>query len=156
MAQAQHYFDKVPVLVEIALVVFMAWMVAGWLMPSQQQAVDESNAPQAMVMTLPNLADLVAVPLFGTLSKQVVAQAPVKAAPKPVVQSPLKLKLLGTVMAGDDSVAISGWVTLDPRSYFLLVTPFRRAPRWRRWSLKPSLLIIMVEWSASVCKRAPL
>jgi len=105
LAQIHYYFAKAPMLAEAALVVMMAWMIAGWLMPTEQwEDLDGSKQSQAAVMTLPALADLLAVPLFGKLAPQVKPQA--KAQPKPVVQSPLNVKLLGTVVAGDASAAI--------------------------------------------------
>jgi len=57
-------------------------------------------------MTLPALTDLLAVPLFGQLPAQDMPKSQTKVQPKTVVQSPLNIKLLGTVVAGDDSAAI--------------------------------------------------
>jgi len=104
----QYYLDRLPVLVEVSLVVLMAWLVAGWLLPAGQQQAVQSQTADSAVIALPELADLVAVPLFGKLVETAVKETPqpVKAQPRPVVQVPLNLKLLGTVLAGHDSVAI--------------------------------------------------
>ncbi len=62
-------------------------------------------------VALPDLAELLAVPLFGKpapIAKP--AAKPVAQAVKPVVVSRLKIKLLGTVVAGDNSAAI---ISLD-------------------------------------------
>ena len=107
MAHIQGFIGKVPMLTEIAIVVVMAWMVAGMLMPAEQiSAIDKPQQSLSSVMTLPALTDLLAVPLFGQLPAQDMPKSQTKVQPKTVVQSPLNIKLLGTVVAGDDSAAI--------------------------------------------------
>lgn len=106
MAQIQYNVGRLPMLSEFVLVVLMAWMVAGWLLPQHQPEQPlQPQAPQAAVVTLPDMAEMVAVPLFGTpvLKKEMVKPV---SAPAPVVRSPLQIFLLGTVVAGEASAAI--------------------------------------------------
>jgi len=105
LAQTQYYFAKMPLLVEISLVVIMAWMIAGWLLPEQQrEGMNKAQAPHGVAMTLPDMAALLAAPLFGKLPDR-TNQAK-KPKPVPVIRSRMAVKLLGTVVAGKDSAAI--------------------------------------------------
>jgi len=105
----QHLLFKAPMLVEMALVVAMAWIVADWLQPVEQKVGEGAGVAvlqPSLVLPLPNVADLVAVPLFGALPVQVKQLPKARPAPKPVVQSPLQVTLLGTVVAGAGSAAV--------------------------------------------------
>lgn len=99
--------------VEIILVLLAAWIIAGLfhggspISLSQQATVDASNTDVTAVALDTSLIRTVS--LFGELQVEetpTVTEAPVVA--KPVVSAvpPLQLKLLGTVVAGDHSVAI--------------------------------------------------
>jgi len=110
MLMRMPYFPgKIPLLSELAIAVLLAWMVAGWVMPDQTpvaaRAPDEIKAAKAV---LPDLADLVSVPLFGKfVVKPVSKPKPVaRQAIQPAAPSRLNIKLLGTVVAGENSAAI--------------------------------------------------
>jgi len=107
MTHALPALKRLPLLSELILVVLLAWMLVGWLLPEQQS--NHSNAININTTaphTLPNLNNMLGVTLFGqapqTVKPIVSAPLPVKAAAIP----PLKLKLLGTVVANDHSAAI--------------------------------------------------
>ena len=64
-----NVFGKMPVLTEFGLIVLLAWMVSGWLLPGEdkmQPAAIMQNTKVSAV-ALPDLAELLAVPLFGNL-----------------------------------------------------------------------------------------
>ncbi len=98
---------RLPLLSELVLVVLLAWMVVGWLLPEQQNKHSNTiNTTTTVARSLPSLNSMIAVTLFGQapLTPKPIASAalPVKAVAMPM----LKLKLLGTVVAGDHSAAI--------------------------------------------------
>ncbi|TLS67305.1 hypothetical protein FEF65_07710 [Mariprofundus erugo] len=106
MAQMQNYVGRLTMPTELVLVVIMAWMVAGWLMPAPQpEQILQSQAQQPVAVALPDMAAMMAIPLFGTpvVKKEMAKPVAVSA---PVVRSPLQISLLGTVVAGDASAAI--------------------------------------------------
>ena len=84
----------------------LAWVVSGWLLPSDELKPFGSfqNTRQATT-TLPDITGLLTVPLFGKI-QQIQSPKPVAKKPKPVVVSRLNIKLLGTIVAGENSAAI--------------------------------------------------
>ncbi len=99
---------KLPLLSELALIILLAWMVAGWLLPKEESSLSNMvENIEKTVVVLPDLNAMLAVKLFGQ-PPQIKAQpiAPTIARPKPVVLRPLTIKLLGTVVAGKSSAAI--------------------------------------------------
>lgn len=107
MMRLLHAPEKIPLLTEILLVAVLAWMVSGWLLPASTVKLS-GLAPTTGVSTvsLPNLAKLVTVPLFGKILTPARAIRPVAQQAKPVVISPLSIKLLGTVVAQEHGAAI--------------------------------------------------
>jgi len=109
MVAMQAWIGRLPSMLELALVVLAAWMVSGWLLPS-----DATNAPLSSPLQggqkseSVNIDSLIAVPLFGDAKSAAKPKAN-KAAP--VVQSRLNIKLLGTSVAGERSAAI---ITVGP------------------------------------------
>jgi len=100
-----HLPEHIPLLFELTLVALLAWVVSGWLLPSDElKPFGLSQNTRETTTTLPNITGLLTVPLFGKL--QVQATKPVAQKPKPVVMSRLNIKLLGTVVAGKNSAAI--------------------------------------------------
>lgn len=98
---------KLPLLSEIALLIGFGWLVSGWLMPEQQHTpLPAPNLASGAAASLPALAQLLSTPLFGKAATPDQTAKPGKAAPKPVVVAPLTIKLLGTVVANDDSAAV--------------------------------------------------
>jgi len=99
--------NRLPLLSELALVILLAWMVAGWLLPQPVTQISSTiENIEKSTAVLPDLQSMLAVKLFGQppqQAKPVVAVAPQA---KPVVKRPLTLKLLGTVVAGPNSAAI--------------------------------------------------
>ncbi|MDQ6955305.1 MAG: type II secretion system protein N [Mariprofundaceae bacterium] len=107
----QSWFVRMPRLIELLLVVMLAWVVSAWWMTSD-------NAPKTTPITdmteqsvFPDITmeEWAKVALFGEIISKPVVQKPVvkkPAAPKPVVVSRLNIKLLGTVVAGSRSAAV--------------------------------------------------
>ncbi len=114
--QPQWWLQRAPTVVEIVLVIALAWLVAGLLLPTEEatvadddttQTVDSAHQHQAVDLQL-----ILKQHLFGKpLPKPKVVAKPKPVAPPPpppVVKPPiqLKAKLVGTVVAGDHSVAM--------------------------------------------------
>ncbi len=105
MKQIMHLPENLPLLFELTLVAMLAWVVSGWLLPSNDlKPSGLSENTREATATLPDITRLLTVPLFGKL--QVRATKPVVQKPKPVVVSRLNIKLLGTIVAGENSAAI--------------------------------------------------
>jgi len=111
--QPQWWLQRTPMALEVALVVALAWLTAGVLMP-QNSAVVNSATEVAKVLdgkqhqTI-DLQLILDQHLFGTpLLKAKTSSKAVAAPPPPVVKAPINLnaKLVGTVVAGDHSVAL--------------------------------------------------
>ena len=114
--QPQWWLQRAPTVVEMVLVIALAWLVAGLLLPTEEatvadddttQTVDSAHQHQAVDLQL-----ILKQHLFGKpLPKPKVVAKPKPVAPPPpppVVKPPiqLKAKLVGTVVAGDHSVAM--------------------------------------------------
>lgn len=98
---------RLPLLSELVLVILLAWMVAGWLLPQQyRQQTNSMESIEIKRTVLPDLNNMLAVKLFGQPPQQARKVAVPTARPQPVVKRPLTLKLLGTVVAGKSSAAI--------------------------------------------------
>jgi general secretion pathway protein C len=116
-----HSPGRIPLLSEMGLLVLLAWMVSGWLLPGEKikssGLMQESAGPAAV---LPDLTGLLAIPLFGEAPVQVQPVKPVVKVAAPVVQSPLTLKLLGTIVAGEESAAIISISAGSDQSVFFI------------------------------------
>lgn len=88
-----------PWLVDLALVLALAWVVSGWMQRPALPSTAISKAASSKNVSI-DIAALAATPLFGEEKKAAVPK------PLPVVASTLNLKLVGTVVAGSDSAAI--------------------------------------------------
>jgi len=98
---------NLPLLSEVALIAALAWVVSGWLLPTGSPGTSALTPNIASQTTmLPDLAKLITVPLFGKINAQVQTTKPVVQAAKQIVVSPLKIKLLGTVVAEEHAAAI--------------------------------------------------
>ncbi|MDX8413533.1 MAG: type II secretion system protein GspC [Mariprofundales bacterium] len=114
IAQPQWWLQRVPMALEMVLVVALAWLVAGLLLPVGNDAGLSLDAMPEMVQKQENRqVDLQAIldqHLFGKpLAKpKVLPKAKPVAPPPPVTKVPINLnaKLVGTVMAGDHSLAM--------------------------------------------------
>ena len=92
-ARMTSLLAKAPLVLEAALVLLLLWIVGGWFMPeTKAQAGVAEEAANAVPAVLPDVAELVSVPLFGERPSE-PARAPQPA--KPAVQLPLNIKLLG-------------------------------------------------------------
>jgi len=104
MLVMQNIFMRLPVITELFIVTLAAWLVAVWLLPSEVEVVGVSNQmfakQEAASLDMKILLD---TPLFGEVAKKVVAPTPQV---KPIIASKLKIKLIGTVVAGDRSAAV--------------------------------------------------
>ena len=147
MAVTMHqWMDRVkyaPLLSELALVVLLAWIVAGWLLPSNTLKPAGLAAPMASVATLPRLTTMLAVPLFGVLKVDSKPAPKVVAKPAPVVLPPLTLKLLGTVVAGPNSAAIIAKRAGARQEVFFIAD-----------TIQPGVVLKSVEVAAIVVTRA--
>ncbi len=95
-----------PGLAEIAAVIAMAWMLAGWLAPAPDEAGGQVAADRADASASEaafDLARILNAHLFGKLERQA---APKPAAPPPPPPARLNARLLGTVVAGSHSAAV--------------------------------------------------
>jgi len=107
MQQLLRWPGNIPLISEVALVTALAWVVSGWLLPADSPASSSLiPAISKLGLTLPNVAKLTAVPLFGTIEQHNRPDKPVATVPKPVVVSPLQIKLLGTVVSETRAAAI--------------------------------------------------
>jgi len=106
-------------LVEMALVLTLAWMASLWLIPAQSpDSVPGSGPMQLQAAAKPDIDRLASSHLFG---KQAV-QAPAAAqSPAPVVAAPtqLNIRLMGTVVAGDRSSAVMRLGNGKEKVYFV-------------------------------------
>ena len=98
---------RLPLLAELCLLALLAWLLAGWLLPSAQDNPAGSQ-PQttsgAASLAQPALSELIAVPLFGKVTAPQSVPQPIRQ-PQPVLK-PLQIILIGTVMAGEHSAAV--------------------------------------------------
>lgn len=96
---------NIPMLSELILVTLFAWIVSGWfLQDSEFQPVEKSQNVKNIATVLPDISGLLAVPVFG--KREIRTPKPAAKKNIPVVQSRLNIKLLGTVVAGENSAAI--------------------------------------------------
>jgi len=106
MKQIMHLPENLPLLFELTLVAMLAWVVSGWLLPNDELTLSGlSQNTREATSTLSDITGLLTVPLFGKI-QQVQSPKPVAQKPKPVVVSSLNIKLLGTIVAGENSAAI--------------------------------------------------
>jgi len=121
MMRLLHAPGKIPLFSEVLLIAALAWMVSGWLLPAYAPKLD--GLPQntaGSANTLPNLASLAAVPLFGEIKARIQPVKPVAQTPKPVALSQLNIKLLGTVVAEEHAAAIIAIAAgREQRVYFI-------------------------------------
>ncbi len=107
MSHVASTLNRLPLLSELALVIPLAWMVAGWLLPQPDTQISNTiKSLEKAATLLPDLNTMLAVKLFGQPPQQAKPVAAVALQPKPLIKRPLTLKLLGTVVAGESSAAI--------------------------------------------------
>jgi len=93
-----------PRIAEAGVVLMMAWVVAGWLMGGTQAPVPSTGMGQrAGAAAVPSAEGIAVMPLFGDMAKEVAAAKP---APSVAAVPPVRLRLLGTMLAGAHSAAI--------------------------------------------------
>ncbi len=105
--RASRLWVWVPRWLEIGLVVLAAWLVSGWWTNSEHGALlsaqtNEQVHPVAQDVDINLLRQ---TPLFGQVASQQAVTQPQKE-DKPVVESRLNIKLIGTVVAGEKSAAM--------------------------------------------------
>ncbi len=90
---------------EAGIVLLAAWLVAGWLTGGALDQAVQGTVNPDVAMQAPDTEAIAAFPLFG---KQAVAPSISKPAAAPVAAAPtrLNIRLLGTVVAGDRSLAV--------------------------------------------------
>ncbi len=94
-----------PRAVEVAIVLFAAWIVAGWLTGSDSFPPAKKFQVHPSSTRVAEVSAIIAVPLFG---EQVAGPTSSKPVSMPVAAAPtqLNVRLLGTVMAGRRSSAV--------------------------------------------------
>ncbi len=121
MTLALPALKRLPLLSEFILVVLLAWLVAGWFLPEQEEPVSNNiNSIETAAQTLPDLNNMIATTLFGQAAKNIQPVAPVVQQKKAVALTPLTLKLLGTVVAGTHSAAIIALTPGGKQSAFFI------------------------------------
>lgn len=143
MQRLLRWPGNIPLFSELALVIALAWVVSGWLLPDVeptspmlQQAI--SNTSPA----LPDLQTLTAIHLFGTAAAHKQATKPAPPVAKPVTISPLHIKLLGTVVADTHAAAIIATAAgREQRAFFI------------GDSIQPGVVLKIVEADAIVVER---
>jgi len=121
MKQTMHLPENAPLLCELALIVMIAWVVSGWLLPTDMlKPFGTSQKTVATATTLPNITELLAVPLFGKVRSQIQPSKPVVQKPMTVLPSRLNIKLLGTVVAGKNSAAIIAVANKHEQRVFII------------------------------------
>lgn len=96
---------RLPRLAEIAMVVLLAWIVAGWLVPDDGGAPAPAESGKDAADFAWDVKRIADASLFGRLEAHKPKPAP--AAPKPPpAPARLDAKLLGTVVAGAHSAAV--------------------------------------------------
>ena len=122
MMNSGQLLMKMPKWVELALVVFAAWLIAGLFVSntSSPSYMVEKNEGTKVVETQYDETLLQKVNLFGEPRR--VASNPVAQQPKtaPVTVSRLNIKLIGTVVAGDKSAAMVTVGTSKKQAVFFL------------------------------------
>jgi len=93
---------KLPLVANLALLLLMAWVISSWFVSRDQLAPVQSRTTTISQQSMPALSELQGS-IFGKSGVQPYASKPVE---KKVVKSRLNIKLLGTVVAGDDSAAV--------------------------------------------------
>ncbi len=126
-----------PRFAEGILVLVLAWVLAGWLTSGSDLPVTPSVVPRNENMAIPSADRIGALPLFGKLVKE--AREKKRPVPPPVAVSRLRLRLLGTILAGRHSAAI---VTLESGSRQKLV--------FMGEAIKPGVILKSVESTAIV------
>ncbi len=138
-----HTIGNIPLFSEVILIAALAWMVSGWLLPINPPSPSHQHLKMAdATQTLPNLASLVSVPLFGKLSTIVQPGRTVVHTPKPITLSPLKIKLLGTVVAEEHAAAIIALAAGREQRVFFIGD-----------SIQPGVVLKTIEAEAIVVER---
>jgi len=107
----ESWIARAPYLLELLLVILLAWLVSAWWMPSNHatRLHQQTEIIEQMLTPNSNDAEWQKIAIFGEIiSKPAIQKAVIKkpATPKPVVVSRLNIKLLGTVVAGKRSAAV--------------------------------------------------
>jgi len=103
LIQSTALSGKLPQLTNIVLALIIVWMVGSWfIVEKQPMSTIGSEVNTSQQQSLPILAEIQGE-LFGVAQSLVGAP---KLAPKRVVRTSLKVELLGTVVAGDNSAAV--------------------------------------------------
>jgi len=114
------YSAQLPRVLELGLVLMLAWMVSSWWQLDKLAGNNVVNSKHEVKTNLDvlHVSEFADVALFGSLVKKaVVAKLQVKA--KPIVVSKLNLKLLATVVAGKRSAAIVSLNNTKQQAFFL-------------------------------------
>lgn len=93
---------RLPLLANLILIIVLAWIISGWFSSTEMRIVEVEHAEQSPAQMLPGMSEIQG-DLFGVAAAKPVVTKPVV---RSVVNSPLNIKLLGTVVAGDNSAAV--------------------------------------------------
>lgn len=107
MTGAIAFPGRLPLLTEIILVLLLGWMVVGWFLSEKAVEYGGDNIqPEATALAAPELAELLSQALFGKAKEKSATPVAAPELVQKVVMSPLNIKLLGTVVAGENSAAV--------------------------------------------------
>ena len=104
---AEKHLIYLPKFLEISLILLMAWLISSALMPSNQAPISTKHTIETTTITNqpPKMTSNAAI--FGAMHIQQKPQPQaVPNKPSPIQVSPLTIKLLGTIVAGEHSSAI--------------------------------------------------
>ena len=98
---------RLPLYTELGLLALLIWLLAGWLLPSDEGSSSASQPQPSETASLgqPALSELIAVPLIGKTPPQSAAKAG-PAQQSPPMLKPLHIILRGTVVAREHSAAV--------------------------------------------------
>lgn len=93
---------RLPLLANLILIIVLAWIISGWFSSGEAKIAQAEHAEELPAQTLPAFSEIQGS-LFGSVTARSVETKPVI---RQVVKSPLNIRLLGTVVAGDNSAAV--------------------------------------------------
>lgn len=103
---------------ESLLLLLLTWLIMSWWLSAKETNISSMPLAESTSAAYPtkNLTKVSSVPLFGKLENMVASK---DIAPKPVTNSKLDIKLLGTVVAGKRSAAVMTIGKSSETTFFL-------------------------------------
>ena len=92
---------KLPFIANLILALLLVWVISGWFGTTEQK-LPQVQQTERVSISPPELSEIQG-DLFGKIPVKAAVSQPVRRA---IVKSPLNVRLLGTVVAGDNSAAV--------------------------------------------------